>query len=126
MPPAPISAAITTIPNAIMMVWLTPRMMTRLAIGSCTLRRSCQRVEPSDSAASTVVGDTSRMPSAVIRIAGGIDPRLNGSWSWDHRTDITTWADDPVTHATQEATMADDAPIASEGWLKLNPAEEAK
>ena len=43
----------------------------RRAIGSWTLLSSCIRVEPSDSAASTVVADTSRMPGAVSRIAGG-------------------------------------------------------
>ena len=35
-------------------------------------RASGSRVEPSASAASTVVGETPRMPRAVIRIAGGI------------------------------------------------------
>jgi len=58
------------------------------------------------------------------RVRMPIAAELNGSWSWDHRTDVTTWADDPVTHATQEAILADDPPVASEGWLKLNPPEE--
>jgi hypothetical protein len=58
------------------------------------------------------------------RVRMPIAAELNGSWSWDHRTDVTTWADDPVIHATQEATMADDPPVGSEGWLKLNPPGE--
>ena len=71
-PGASMRTVITTIERAIMIVWLTPRMIVRRAIGSWTLASSCQLVEPSDVAASTVVGETPRMPRAVIRIAGGI------------------------------------------------------
>ena len=66
------SAVITIIDRAIMIVWLTARPMVLRAIGSCTLRRTCQRVEPIDSAASTVSWATPRIPSDVIRIAGGM------------------------------------------------------
>jgi hypothetical protein len=66
------SAVITTIERAIMIVWLTPMPMVRRASGSWTLESVCQRVEPRDSAASIVVVGTPRMPSDVIRIAGGI------------------------------------------------------
>ena len=62
----------TTIERAIMIVWLTPMPIVRRASGIWTLVRTCQRVEPSDTAASTVVAPTPRMPSAVIRIAGGM------------------------------------------------------
>ena len=55
-----------------MIVWLIARPMVRRASGSWTLRRTCQRVEPSDSAASTVVVGHAPDPRAVIRIAGGI------------------------------------------------------
>jgi hypothetical protein len=58
------------------------------------------------------------------RVRMPIAAELNGTWSWDHRTDVTTWADLPVTHATQDATLADDPPVGSEGWLRLNPPEE--
>ena len=58
-PGAPMSAVITTIESAIMIVWLTPMPIVRRASGSWTLDSVCQRVEPSDSAASMVaVGDT--------------------------------------------------------------------
>jgi len=60
-----------TIARAAMMVWLTPITTVRLAIGSSTLSSDCQRVAPMESAASTVVSGTERMPCAVIRIAGG-------------------------------------------------------
>jgi hypothetical protein len=52
-----------------------------------------------------------------------IAAELNGTWTWDHRTDVITWASDPVTHANQDARLQPDAPIASEGWLQLNPPE---
>ena len=41
------------------------------AIGSCTLRIICQRVDARDRAASTVVGETPRMPSATSLVAMG-------------------------------------------------------
>ena len=34
-----------------------------------------------------------------------IAAELNGTWTWDHRTDVITWASDPVTHATQDALL---------------------
>ena len=55
-PGAPMSAVMTTIESAIMIVWLTPMPIVRRASGSWTLVRTCQRVEPSETAASTVVG----------------------------------------------------------------------
>jgi hypothetical protein len=50
-----------------------------------------------------------------------IAAELNGTWTWDHRTDVVNWASDPVTHANQDATLAQDVPVASEGWLRLGP-----
>lgn len=61
-----------------------------------------------------------------LRVRMPIAAELNGSWSWDHRTDVNTWAEDPVTHANQDALLPDDPPIGSEGWLRLNPPEEKK
>ncbi len=45
-PPAPISAASTTMPRAIMIVWVRPVMMVGSAIGICTLSSVCRRVAP--------------------------------------------------------------------------------
>jgi hypothetical protein len=45
---------------------------------------------------------------------------LEGSWSWDHRADAITWADEPIAQANAEARLAN-APVAEEGWLKLTP-----
>jgi hypothetical protein len=50
-----------------------------------------------------------------------IAAELNGTWTWDHRTDVSTWVNDEVTHANQNALLSPDPPIASEGWLQLNP-----
>ena len=57
--------------SAAIMHWFRPTMMVRRAIGSCTVRRICQRLVPIERAASMVVGDTVRMPCAVIRANGG-------------------------------------------------------
>ncbi len=50
-----------------------------------------------------------------------IAAELNGSWTWDHRTDVITWANDTVTNANQDAILQPDPCVASEGWLQLNP-----
>ena len=71
-PGAPIMAVITTIERAIMIDWLIPSPIARRASGSWTLVRTWRFVAPIDVAASTVDSGTPRMPSAVIRIAGGI------------------------------------------------------
>ena len=62
----------TTIESASMIVWLTARPIGRRASGSVTLVSSWPSVAPSERAASTVVADTPRIPSDVIRIAAGI------------------------------------------------------
>ena len=72
-PGALISAAMTTMESAIMIVWLTASAIVDLASGRWTLRSVCQRVAPSEVEASTAVGETCSMASAVIRIAGGIE-----------------------------------------------------
>ena len=66
------SAVITTIERAIMIVWLTPMPIVRRASGSWTLRSTCQRVDPSETAASIVSLGTPRIPSSVMRMAGGM------------------------------------------------------
>ena len=54
-----------------MIVWLTDSRIWRRASGSWTFASVCQRVAPNALAASTVSCVTLRMPSAVIRTAGG-------------------------------------------------------
>ncbi len=50
------NAAIVTIDSAAIMVWLTPTMMVRLAIGSSTSAQPLQASsDPSDALASSVV-----------------------------------------------------------------------
>ena len=65
------NAAMMAIERAAMMVWFSPTMIVRLAIGSCTLVISCDDVEPSAVVASIVVGETVLSPWAEIRISGG-------------------------------------------------------
>ena len=66
-----ISPAITTIESAKRIVWFTDRSSRRRASGSCTFQSTCRPVEPSAVAASTVFSGTPRMPSDVMRTAGG-------------------------------------------------------
>ena len=54
-----------------------------------------------------------------VRMPVAVD--LHGTWSWDHRSDVTTWENLPVTHATHDALLPQDAPVGSEGWLRLRP-----
>lgn len=46
---------------------------------------------------------------------------LQGSWSWDHRQDMSNWHNDQVTNATDQAQLAPDPSTATEGWLQLVP-----
>jgi len=55
---------------------------------------------------------TIRMPVAT---------ELSGSWTWNHRRDVTNWLGEPVTNATDDALIASARDIAEEGWLTLNP-----
>ena len=55
-----------------MIVWLTDSSSWRRASGSCTLKSVCSDVAPNAFDASTVSDVTPRIPSAVIRTAGGI------------------------------------------------------
>lgn len=55
------------------------------------------------------------------RIRMPIPVDLSGTWSWDHRADINTWAEDPVANATQDALLPPDPPTGTEGWLRLSP-----
>ena len=70
-PPAANSVARTTMPSAIMMVWVTPVRMVGMAIGSWTFS-SVWRVEaPNMAEASTDAAGTWRMPTVVSRTSGG-------------------------------------------------------
>jgi hypothetical protein len=55
--------------------------------------------------------DTIRMPLPA-EIAGG--------WSWVRRVNVTTWKEDPVVRASEDALLPDVPALLSEGWLKLS------
>jgi hypothetical protein len=50
-----------------------------------------------------------------------IAKEMQGTWSWDHRSDVTTWAEDAVTNATADALLPPDPASGTEGWLRLTP-----
>jgi hypothetical protein len=68
----PIRPAITTSESANMIVWFTDSSNWRRASGSWTLKSVWSAVDPNAWAASTESLVTPRMPSAVMRTAGGI------------------------------------------------------
>jgi hypothetical protein len=70
-PPAPTRPATTTSAITSRIVWLTASVMYGRAMGSSTLRRSCQRVEPNACPASITSRWTARSPSVVARTAAG-------------------------------------------------------
>jgi hypothetical protein len=59
------------------------------------------------------------------RIRMPVASELNGSWTWSHRTDITTWAEDRVIKATNDALLLSDPSKGQEGWLRLTFKEES-
>jgi hypothetical protein len=46
---------------------------------------------------------------------------IHGTWSWDHRADITTWAEDSIVVATQDAHLRPDPATGTEGWMRMAP-----
>ena len=86
-PLPPISPAITTIESANRIVWLTERSSIRRASGSRTLKSSWRRVEPIDSAASTVFARNAADPE-------GRDPDRRRD-RVDHRRDHRRARDRP-------------------------------
>jgi hypothetical protein len=46
---------------------------------------------------------------------------VHGTWSWDHRADITTWTEDPIVNSTQDAFLRPDPASGTEGWLRMVP-----
>jgi hypothetical protein len=46
---------------------------------------------------------------------------IAGTWSWDHRKDVSSWVEEDITAATGEALLHDDPVAGSEGWLRLSP-----
>lgn len=57
--------------------------------------------------------DTIRMP---------LPAEIKGGWSWVRKVNVTTWQEDPVVKATQDALLPDVPALLSEGWLKVSGA----
>jgi hypothetical protein len=57
--------------------------------------------------------DTIRMP---------VPAEIKGGWSWVRKVNVTTWQEDPVVKATQDALLPDVPALLSEGWLKVSGA----
>ena len=70
-PPAPTSAAITTIDRLSMMHWVMPATMVGAAHGSSIFHSICSRVAPNAWPASSSASGTELMPSCVRRIGAG-------------------------------------------------------
>lgn len=58
------------------------------------------------------------------RIRMPIPTDIRGTWSWDYRADANTWAELPITNATQDALLPLDPPSGTEGWMRLTPPTE--
>ena len=57
--------------------------------------------------------DTIRMP---------LPAEIKGGWSWVRKVNVTTWQEDPVVKATEDALLPDVPALVSEGWLKVSGA----
>ena len=57
--------------------------------------------------------ETIRMP---------VPAEIKGGWSWVRKVNVTTWQEDPVVKATQDALLPDVPALISEGWLKVSGA----
>ena len=57
--------------------------------------------------------DTIRMP---------LPAEIKGGWNWVRKVNVTTWQEDTVVKATQDALLPDMPALLSEGWLKVSGA----
>jgi hypothetical protein len=55
------------------------------------------------------------------RIRMPVASEIKGTWSWDHRSDASTWAEDPVINSTADPILPPDPAEGTEGWLRLTP-----
>ena len=55
------------------------------------------------------------------RIRMPVSGDITGTWSWDHRSDLTTWTEDKVVNATGDAMLPADPAKGQEGWLRVVP-----
>ena len=58
------------------------------------------------------------------RIRMPVASDIRGPWSFSHRVDAATWADDAVVNSTSDAQLPPDPSEGREGWLKLTPPED--
>ncbi|WP_217591178.1 hypothetical protein [Burkholderia sp. GbtcB21] len=59
------------------------------------------------------------------RIRMPLAAELNGTWSWCHRVDATTWQEDQVINSNGDGELPRDPVEGQEGWLKLSPEKPA-
>lgn len=55
------------------------------------------------------------------RVRMPVATEIKGTWSWDHRADISKWQEDPVINSTSDAIIPPDPVEGTEGWLRLAP-----
>jgi hypothetical protein len=75
-------------------------------------------------AAMAVLSPTFRFGPVLVdpkTIRMPVPNEIHGTWSWDHRADITTWAEDPIVAATQDAHLRPDPASGTEGWMRMSP-----
>jgi hypothetical protein len=56
------------------------------------------------------------------RVRMPVASEIKGTWSWDHRSDVSSWTEDPVINSTADPIIPPDPVKGTEGWLKLGPA----
>ena len=56
------------------------------------------------------------------RVRMPVASEIKGTWSWDHRSDVSSWTEDPVINSTADPIIPPDPVTGTEGWLKLGPA----
>ena len=58
------------------------------------------------------------------RVRMPVATEIAGTWSWDHRADISKWQEDPIINSTDDAIIPPDPVEGTEGWLRLAPPTE--
>ena len=55
------------------------------------------------------------------RVRMPVANEIKGTWSWDHRAEVSTWQEDPIINSTSDAIIPPDPVEGTEGWIRLGP-----
>jgi hypothetical protein len=117
------------------LIWIAPNqdyLLTLLVEPQCVVHATTGLLPRKDigmrrewiAAALAKISPTFRFGPLLVdpkRVRMPVANEIKGTWSWDHRADVSKWVEDPVVNSTGDAILPPDPVAGTEGWLKLGP-----